>query len=139
MTTSDLNLTPEEQALADERQQVYGPPKENHDGIAHAWVGLLQPHWEKIRDGGPIPAWTVALMLAAMKLNRMRRVFKQDNYDDIMVYLKMAMKWQGEEQEPYVPLTDERTAWVMVDDTPLDLSDHRRQDGEEDLAWDERV
>lgn len=89
---------PSLKAIQADRQKVYGDPKENHDGIAMGWVGLLQPHWQDIRDGKPIPAWCVALLLAALKLNRMRRVFKQDNYDDIRNYLQFAQDWQSESQ-----------------------------------------
>lgn len=83
--------------LQRERQAVYGDPKENHDGVAMSWVGLLQPQWERIKNGQPIPAWCVALLLAQLKINRMRRVFKQDNYDDLAVYASFAEKWQKEE------------------------------------------
>lgn len=79
-----------------QRQKVYGDPLENHRGIAMAWVGLLRPHWEAIRDGHPIPSWTVAHLMCALKLNRMRRVFSQDNYDDARNYAAFAEKWQRE-------------------------------------------
>lgn len=77
-----------------DRQAVYGDPRENHRGIAQAWAGLLQPHAEAIKAGDPIPEWTVALMMAAMKLNRMRRVFHEDNFDDARVYLGFVEQWQ---------------------------------------------
>lgn len=92
-----MTETPIHPELQRERQEVYGDPKENHDGVAMAWVGLLQPHAERIARGEPIPAWTVALLLASLKINRMRRVFKQDNYDDLAVYASFAEKWQREE------------------------------------------
>lgn len=92
-----MSLTPVHPDLQRERQSVYGDPKENHDGVAMSWVGLLQPQWERIKNGQPIPAWCVALLLAQLKINRMRRVFKQDNYDDLAVYASFAEKWQKEE------------------------------------------
>jgi hypothetical protein len=88
MTASKLD------AIKAERQKVYGDPRENHRGIAMAWAGLLQPHAPAIARGDPIPDWTVALMMAALKLNRMRLTFKQDNYDDIRNYLEFAEQWQ---------------------------------------------
>lgn len=85
------------EAIKRERQVVYGEPRENHRGIAQAWAGLLQPHADKIARGEPIPEWCVALCMAALKMNRMRRVFKQDNYDDIAAYLGFAEQWQRDD------------------------------------------
>lgn len=96
MTPPDLS--PELQALSTERRSVYGDPLENHKGIAMAWAGLLQPHAEAIGRGEPIPASTVAHLMAAMKLNRMRLVHHADNYKDIAVYLAFADAWQKDGQ-----------------------------------------
>lgn len=85
------------EAIKRERQKVYGDPRENHRGIAQAWAGLLQPHAERIKRGDPIPEWCVALMMAALKLNRMRRVYKQDNYDDLAAYAGFAEEWQRQD------------------------------------------
>lgn len=85
---------PSLRAIQAERQKVYGDPLENHRGIAMAWSGLLQPHWEAIRDGRPIPAWCVALLMGTLKINRMRRIYKEDNYDDLRNYLQFAQEWQ---------------------------------------------
>jgi hypothetical protein len=85
------------EAIKRERQKVYGDPRENHRGIAQGWAGLLQPHAERIARGDPIPEWCVALMMAALKLNRMRRIFKQDNYDDLTAYAGFAEQWQRED------------------------------------------
>lgn len=79
-----------------DRQAIYGDPLENHKGIGMAWTPLLQPHVEAIARGEPLKASTVAHMMAAMKLNRMRRVYHQDNYDDLAIYLEFARKWQEE-------------------------------------------
>lgn len=86
-------------AIKAERRKVYGDPLENHRGIAQAWAGLLQPHWEKIRDGVPVPPHVVALLMAALKMNRCRIVFHQDNYDDLLNYLEFAEEWQREGYE----------------------------------------
>ena len=77
-----------------ERQKVYGDPRENHKGIAQMWACLLQPHAEAIAKMEPLPEHTVAMMMAALKLNRMRRVFHQDNYDDLTAYISFAREWQ---------------------------------------------
>lgn len=93
--------------IKSERQKVYGEPRENHRGVANAWAGLLQPHWEAIRRGDPIPEWTVALLMVALKTNRMRRVYHADNFQDLRAYLDFAEEWQGDSEkvpEPPQPL-----------------------------------
>jgi len=92
-------LTESEAAIAEERQKVYGDPKINHDGIAQAWTALLEPHAKGLSEGKPLPAWTVALMMASLKLLRMRNVYHEDNYDDISVYLRFAKAWQQESED----------------------------------------
>lgn len=87
---SDLN------EIKRDRQAIYGDPRENHEGIAAAWAGLLQPWWVEIAEGTPVPPHVVALLMAALKMNRMRRVYHADNFDDIRVYLEFAEKWQKE-------------------------------------------
>lgn len=79
-----------------ERQSVYGDPLKNHHGIAMMWATLLAPWWERIRDYEPIPPHVVALMMSALKLNRMRLGFKEDNYDDLAIYAdRFAKEWQA--------------------------------------------
>jgi hypothetical protein len=82
------------------RGAIYGDPRENHRGIAQGWAGLLQPWSEQIKRGDPLPEHVVALMMASLKLNRMRRVFHEDNYDDVSVYLAFAEQWQREYMPP---------------------------------------
>lgn len=82
-----------------ERGKVYGPPKENHEGIAMMWAPLLQPHAELIAQQKPLPPHVVAQLMVALKLNRMRLVHKQDNFDDLRNYLTFAEKWQKEHDE----------------------------------------
>jgi hypothetical protein len=77
-----------------ERRKVYGEPRENHQGIAMMWAPLLQPWWERIKDQKPIPEHVVALLMAALKLDRMRLVHHKDNYDDCKNYLDFAEEWQ---------------------------------------------
>lgn len=85
-------------AIKAERQKVYGEPKENHAGIAQMWAPLLQPHADRIKSGEPIPTHVVALLMVALKLDRMRLAFSQDNYDDLRNYLSFAEEWQKEVQ-----------------------------------------
>ncbi len=87
--------------LKEDRQNVYGDPLENHKGIAQMWACLLQPHADKVARMEPLPPWVIGLMMSALKLNRMRRVYKQDNYDDLKVYLGFAEKWQREHKETH--------------------------------------
>jgi hypothetical protein len=92
--------TPTVEAVKHERQKVYGDPLENHRGIAQAWAGILQPWHEEIRRGEPVPPHVVALLMAAMKMNRMRRVYHADNFTDLRAYLDFAQQWQEREKLP---------------------------------------
>ena len=83
-----------------DRQKVYGDPRENHDGIAQSWAGLLQPWHEEIRLGRPLPAHVVALLMVQLKANRMRRVYHADNYTDLRAYLDFAEAWQKDAPLP---------------------------------------
>jgi hypothetical protein len=87
-------------AVKHERQKIYGPPRENHEGIAAAWTALLQPWHIEIRDGKPLPPHVVALCMAAMKMNRMRRVYHADNFTDIAAYLSFVQEWQQDAPLP---------------------------------------
>lgn len=82
-------LSPELQALSDQRAEIYGDPELSHDAIGLMWTGLIQQHYEKKLDH-PIPAFLVAEMMVAMKTCRSVRVFHQDNYDDRKVYMSFA-------------------------------------------------
>lgn len=77
-----------------DRSAIYGDPEENHKGIGMAWTPLLQPHVEAIARGEPLPAWVVTLLLTAVKINRMRRVMHQDNFDDAHIYLEFVNDFQ---------------------------------------------
>ncbi len=90
-----MSKTDLEQLKAD-RQKVYGPALQNHAGIAQMWACLLQPHAERIARMEPLPPHVVALMMVALKLNRMRIEFHKDNYDDLTNYLSFAEEWQRE-------------------------------------------
>lgn len=88
MSDTDLN------ALKADRQEVYGPPDINHDGIAMQWAPMLQPWSDHIAQMKPLPRHVVALMFTLLKVNRMRITFKQDNFDDARVYMQFAEEWQ---------------------------------------------
>jgi hypothetical protein len=95
-----MTPTPTVEAVKHERQKIYGPPKENHEGIAAAWAGLLQPWHVEIAQGKPLPPHVVALLMAAMKMNRMRRVYHADNFTDIAAYLSFVQEWQQDAPLP---------------------------------------
>lgn len=90
----EFGISQEQAEIAYERQKVYGDPKVNHDGIAQAWAGILQPWALHIAEMKPIPPHVVALLMAALKMNRMRMVYHKDNYDDLKVYMSFAHAWQ---------------------------------------------
>lgn len=92
----EYGLTAEEAAVSVERRKVYGDPEQNHRGIAMSWAGLLQPWAAMIAGLRPIPPHVVALMMSALKNNRKRVVFHEDNYIDAKVYDAFAQKWQKE-------------------------------------------
>jgi len=53
------------------------------------FTGLLENHYQ-IKLPHAVPARMVALMMAAVKLNRDAFRFKQDNHDDAKNYLDIA-------------------------------------------------
>lgn len=85
-------------AIQRERGKVYGSPDENWRGIAMMCAPLLQPHADAIKRGEPLPIHVWALLMVAIKLNRMRLVFYEDNYADLRNYLKFAEDWQKSHQ-----------------------------------------
>ena len=87
------------EAIKSERHKVYGDVVENHENIACAWVGLLRDHAKSIEMGIPLPTWTVALMMATLKIDRMRLIYHKDNYDDAHNYLDFADDMQAEDQK----------------------------------------
>lgn len=89
-------LSPEEARVSIERRKVYGDPWINHLGIAQSWAGLLQPWSLQIAAMKPLPPHVVALLMAALKGNRKRVVFHEDNYTDGRVYDRFAETWQRE-------------------------------------------
>ena len=92
-----VSTSDKRERLKDERGIVYGDARENHRGIAQMWSPLLAPHAAEIESLQPIPEWTVALMMASLKVARCRLVYHGDNYDDAANYLDFAQAWQREE------------------------------------------
>lgn len=65
-----------------ERQADYGTPRENYEGIAKVWSGILSPILK--RDLTPEEA---ALMMVGLKLQRQAMKHKRDNLVDAHGYL----------------------------------------------------
>lgn len=87
-------------SIKNERRKVYGEPRENHKGIAQMWAPMLQPWADRIAKGIPIPEHVVSLMMALLKIDRMRLVFHKDNYDDCKNYLGFSEEWQSDPSTP---------------------------------------
>lgn len=64
------------------RQADYGTPRENYEGIAKVWSGILSPILK--RDITPEEA---ALMMVGLKLQRQAMKHKRDNLVDAHGYL----------------------------------------------------
>lgn len=88
------------EAIKHDRRKVYGEPRENHKGIAQMWAPMLQPWAPQIARGEPIPEHVVALLMALLKIDRMRLVYHKDNYDDCKNYLDFAEDWQADPETP---------------------------------------
>lgn len=85
--------------IKEERQQVYGDPFINHQGIGMAWTGLLEPYADDIKDMKPIPPHIVALMMCMLKILRCRITYHEDNYDDLANYAEFAKEFQQREDD----------------------------------------
>lgn len=81
-----------------ERGKVYGDPYESHRNIGLTWTALIQQAYG-IELPHPMPASLVALMMAAFKVQRSARVFKEDNYIDLSAYAGFAQSFQVKEAE----------------------------------------
>ena len=84
MATIDIN---EEilKKIMEARQKDYGDYPENFRLIAVVWSVLLH---NKLKDD--IEPHEVAQLMMGLKLFRTSKKFKADNYDDLMIYTKMA-------------------------------------------------
>lgn len=71
-----------DQLVNGDRQADYGSPRENYNGIAKVWSGLLAPILK--RDITPEEA---ALMMVGLKLQRQAMKHKRDNLVDAHGYL----------------------------------------------------
>jgi hypothetical protein len=75
-----------------ERQADYGSPRENYEGIAKVWSGILSPILK--RD---ITAEEAALMMVGLKLQRQAMKHKRDNLVDAHGYLLVYAHIRGEQ------------------------------------------
>ena len=65
-----------------DRQGDYGTPRENYEGIAQVWSGLLHMILKR-----PITPEEAALMMVGLKLQRQAMKHKRDNLVDAHGYL----------------------------------------------------
>jgi hypothetical protein len=75
-----------------ERQADYGTPRENYEGIAKVWSGILSPILK--RD---ITAEEAALMMVGLKLQRQAMKHKRDNLVDAHGYLLVYAHIRGDQ------------------------------------------
>lgn len=76
-----------------DRQADYGTPRENYEGVAKVWSGLLFPIL--MRDITPEEA---ALMMVGLKLQRQAQKHKRDNLVDAHGYLLVYAHIQAAEE-----------------------------------------
>lgn len=70
------------QLVNDEREKTHGDYRDNHAKCAALWSAYL---------GHPVTAEDVALMMALVKVSRMRiGGFSRDHYDDAAAYIGIA-------------------------------------------------
>lgn len=87
------DMTAAELALHEARGKVYGDATTNHRTVGMMWAAMLeQADWpNKGELGGGIPPTLVALMMVALKLNRLSRSpGHEDSFVDAQLYLKIA-------------------------------------------------
>ena len=83
-------------ALHHERQSSYGDWRANMHGTSEQMQGLLR-QWVSNNPGKPLPPWWCPLMQVVVKLNRIASGnFKQDNFDDLRVYLDFVEQLQSQ-------------------------------------------
>lgn len=91
----DLSWTNEAKRLVlTDRNDTYGNPKEDFDGTAKMWSGLLGEYLKKDLD-----APMVALMMTALKLRREAHKHKPDNIVDAHGYL-LTHEWIVKGRKP---------------------------------------
>jgi hypothetical protein len=81
-------------ALHADRQSVYGDYRANMTGTSAQIDGMVR-NWQENNPGKPLPSYFAALCQCVVKLNRIASGhFKQDNFDDLRVYLSFAEEMQ---------------------------------------------
>ena len=96
-------MTPQEQAIHTERQEVYGPWAQNMIGTSQQIAGLLTQmyangHMLIDKEGiVSISPWAAPLFMLAFKSNRMASGnHHADNFVDLKVYAEMVERFQRE-------------------------------------------
>ncbi len=91
------------QKIQDSRESVYGHWRANMAGTSWVMCGLLQnlnACQSEENEDTEIPDWWAPLMMVAVKLNRIASGnFKQDNFDDLKVYLSFVETMQKEKSD----------------------------------------
>lgn len=98
-------LTERMDELREERGSVYGDVRDNHEGIAQMWAPILKEQANRIAKGEPLPAWVVTLMMAILKINRMRLKYHQDNFDDLFNYARFTNDLQREDHDKGIAIS----------------------------------
>lgn len=83
-TLSDLAL----ELIHGDRAAEYAPPEENLTAIGAVWGVLLRDHVA----GEPIPAWRVALLMAALKIVRAGHKPGDDSLIDSVGYIELVRR-----------------------------------------------
>ena len=87
-------LPPELQKIQDDRESVYGDFTINMTGTSMQMNGLIH-QWAGNNPRRNLPGWFAPLFMVAAKLNRIASGnYKQDNFDDAIVYLKQVQVMQ---------------------------------------------
>lgn len=91
-----MKLPDDLQKIQDSRQSQYGPWRANMAGTSKQLDGLKQ-NYEACNPGKPLPPWWAPLAMVAVKLNRIASGhYKQDNFDDLRIYLNFVEEMQKE-------------------------------------------
>jgi len=86
------------QALQRSRASDYGPWEPNMTAQSEMENALLN-QWKASNPGKPLPPWWSPLTVASIKLCRMASGnYKEDNFDDIRVYLSFVQQMQEKKQ-----------------------------------------
>ena len=90
-----MEMTNSQKEIHEKRMKEYGSDGTNNlRNVGLMWTGILQAEYG-IEFDKPIPNHIVACMMSAMKISRVAQgEYKEDNYEDAIVYLHIAQKGQ---------------------------------------------